>query len=43
MKKVRAGTIILISIMVLISGLFFKINWTPAKYAIREKEFINKK
>lgn len=43
MKKVKTGTIILSSIIVLISGLFFKINWTPAKYAIRENEFINYK
>lgn len=40
MKKMQVGLIILILIMLVI-GLFIKINWTPAKYAIKEDEFNN--
>ena len=34
----QKGVIILVLIMLVI-GLFIKINWTPAKYAIKEDEF----
>lgn len=43
MKKMKTVLILFIIIVVLFSGLFFRVNWTPAKYAIKEKEFADYK
>lgn len=41
--NVRVHIIILIVIMILVSALFFKINWTPGKYALKESELTDYK
>ncbi len=42
-KKMKIGIILLVLMMILAGGFFLKTNWSPAKYALKENEFINYK
>lgn len=43
MKKMQISLMILIGMIVLFSGLFYKVNWVPGKYAVKANEFMNYK